>query len=168
MTIEKRDYKLNGLLDGEVDAIEELATEFDNNSDAYVCDAITETADSYIPVYNYDLWENARDISEYIEQAVSEGLVDTSNLDLMKTFQAGYYVYYTEVLYENFEIIAFNKVVDGVNIYLKEQNKECDEQMLEAQIEVELALFDNNSRIFEIEHIVKAVIDLIEDGDFDE
>ena len=77
-------------------------------------------------------------------------------------------MYYTEVLYENFEIIAFNKVVDDVNIYLKEQNKECDEQLLEAQIEVELALFDNNSRIFEIGDIVKAIIELIEDGDFDE
>ena len=168
MAIEKLDYKLNGILDCELDIIEELANDFDQDNSSYVCDAISEKADSYTPIYYNEIWENARDIDEYIEQAVSEGFVDTSNFDLMKLFQAGYYVYNTEVLYENFGIIAFNKVVDYVNIYLNEQNKYCDEKLLEEQIGVELALFDSNNRISDIGDIVKAIIELIEDGDFDE
>ena len=131
MVIQKRDYKLNGLLEDGSDAVDELANEFENGNSAYVCDMVSEIADSYTPMYYNSIWENAKDISEYIEQAVSDGLVDTRNLDLMKTFQAGYYVYYTEALYDNFEVIAFNKVANDVNIYISEQNKSVDEDLVE-------------------------------------
>ena len=168
MVIQKRDYKLNDLLADVSDAIDELANEFKNGNDAYVCDMISEIAENYTPISYNAIWESAKDISEYIEQAVSDGLVDTRNLDLMKTFQAGYYVYYTEALYENFEVIAFNKVANDVNMYLSEQNKSVDEDLLEAKIDTELALFDNNNRINDVDEITKAIIELIEDGDFDE
>ena len=168
MVIQKRDYKLNGLLEDGSDAVDELANEFENGNTAYVCDMISEIAHSYTPIYYNEIWENARYISDYIEQAISDGFVDTSNLDLMKTLQTGYYVYYTEVLYENYDVIAFNKVSNDVNIYLSEQNKSVDEDLLEAKIDTELALFDSNSRINDIDEITKVIIELIEDGDFDE
>ena len=93
--------------------------------------------------------------------------MDTSDFSLTKAFQAGYYLYNQEVLYENFDVIAFNKVANDVNIYLSEQNKSVDEDLLESKIDTELALFDSNSRINDVDEITKVIIELIEDGDFD-
>ena len=168
MVIQKRDYKLNGLLTYELYSIESLAERFENGSTSYGCDAIHETADDYTPIYYSDIWENVKKIDEYVEQAISDGLVDMNDFSLTRAFQAGYHLYHTEVLYENFDVIAFNKVANDVNIYLSKQNKSVDEDLLEAKIDTELALFDSNSRINDIDEITKVIIELIEDGDFDE
>lgn len=84
-----------------------------SSSCSYICDAISEIADNMVDIYTYDLWDNAKDVQEYIEQALSEGLcnLDSSNTDLDKIFQAGEYEYYTTALYDNIDSLCTNYIL---------------------------------------------------------
>jgi len=45
----------------------------DKNDNAnYYCDLSSEWADNQVDIYNHDLWEKAKDFSEWTEQALSE------------------------------------------------------------------------------------------------
>jgi len=121
--IVKDDYKLLQNLKNEEDALNSFVSDY--NDDVYLCDAISEIADNFIPIYTHDLWENAKDIREYIEEAVSEGLTEgcTNIEDFMK---AGYYQYYTRSLYDNLDIMVFNIMVDKMNAFLSECDLDID------------------------------------------
>ncbi|WNO29737.1 hypothetical protein [Bacillus phage SDFMU_Pbc] len=106
-------YKLIGILEDEVDAIESLETEHDGNT--YICDAIAEVGDKFIPIDNHDVWKNAEDIEDYIKESVFQMGLDTDNFSLTRLFQGGYYQYYTESLYNNLDAIMYNRAVKLVN-----------------------------------------------------
>ena len=55
-----------------------------------------EIIDGQIDIYYYSLRQWAVDNYDYIEQAVDEGLVDTTEFDYHKAIQAGQYCYYSE------------------------------------------------------------------------
>ena len=109
--LEKKAYSLQ--LKNEFDICEELENILTESR--YICDQISESADSSVDIYNYDLWEKAGDFREWTEEAVSEGLVNTSDFDLISTFQAGQYQYYTQMAYDNEKEIYFNILINIVN-----------------------------------------------------
>ncbi|AIW03624.1 ocr-like anti-restriction [Bacillus phage Moonbeam] len=163
--MELREYDLIGILADEVDAVESLLNDYDGTT--YVCDAISEIADNYIPLYNNDVWENAANIRDYIEEAVQNGLVDTSNFDLVKTFQAGYYEYYNQSLYANIEHVLFNYVANLVNEFLEgltpEQSEQIDLDELEMRINGNLDEYDNNSYFSDLEDYAAEIVEELEE-----
>lgn len=167
--IEKRDFTLIGILDDEQDCLEEL---FGNHDSGYVCDVISEVADSYIPTHNNDVWKNASDIQEHIEEAIASGLagVEGGNIDLIRIFQAGYYQYYTQSLYNNLDELAFNAVAEKVNEYLntltEEEVAKIDIFEVESAIEEDVDNFDNNNQLDAIDDIAKEIIERITEDDF--
>ena len=80
--------------------------DFDAESlcDELDCDGtINEIIDSCIDIYYYDLRKWAVDNYDYIEDAINEGLVDTSDFDFHKAIQAGQYVLGQELAREVLE-----------------------------------------------------------------
>src|SRR5699024_1909792 len=76
----------------------------------YIADTITYIADSNVDIYNYNLWDWAKDNEEWIEEAIAEGLysIDSKDFNLMNLFMAGQYLHITNDLYENLDdIIAY-------------------------------------------------------------
>lgn len=163
--ITKRDYDLFGVLEDEQDILESVS---EYSGSTYVCDVISEIADGAIPIYNSEIWENASNISEHIEEAIAEGLADLSgNVDLMKIFQAGYYQYYLTSLYNNIDTIAFNLVVEKVNKHLSSiDTEDIEMDDVEEAIDENLESFDNNSYMSDIDEAVEAVIERVSKGEF--
>jgi len=167
--LELKQYNLLEEIDGygEEDIIEEMSN-YDGST--YVCDAISEIADSNIPIYNNDIWKNVQDIQEYIEQAISSGIVDTSHngIDLIKVFQGGYYEYNTQLLYANLDSVAFNMVADKLNEYFntltEEQLTSLDLTEIEEELESKTEHFDNNNYLSVIDDIFEELKEEIEEG----
>lgn len=67
--------------------------------------SLHEIIDSNIDIYYYDLRKWAVDNYNYVEDAVDEGLVDTSNFDFHKAIQSGQYVQLREEMSEIVEAI---------------------------------------------------------------
>lgn len=168
MTIDEREYDLLGELKDESDCLNSFLSNGYSDS-SYVCDVISELADSYIPIYYSEIWEYARDIKEYIEEAQAQGLVEGVT-DLEKIFQAGYYEYYTQSLYRNLDILAFNGVVDIVNEYINDLDEEdinkLDLDTIESDIESEVYNFDNNNKMELIKQIAKDIVTNIKEGEY--
>jgi hypothetical protein len=168
--IEMRSYELLGNLDDELDALESFVVDYDGST--YICDAISEIADSYIPIYNYDVWKNASNIQEHIEEAIASGIAPTegNNLDLIRIFQAGYYQYYTQSLYNNLDTLAFNYIADKVNEAINNLNKETQESIdleaVESSIEDETYGYDNNNTYDDLDEFTKEVINDINEGSY--
>ena len=131
MSIDKQSYDDLGIEAGG-DFLEELEDHLPGYS--YICDGISEIADSNIDIYNYDLWDSAKDFQEWTEQAMGEGLADPNSKDftLEKAFQAGQYQYYTQVAYENEKALYFNILVNLLNDYPEEDQALFEEDDLEA------------------------------------
>lgn len=167
-TVEMKEYDLIGILNDEQDALESFTGQSD---DSYVSDAISQIGDDYIPIYNNDVWENASAIQDYIEEAIENGLAPTEgNVDLIKTFQAGYYQYYTSSLYQNLDIIAYNMVAEKVNEELGKMDEtlvdSIDMGNLEEEIETQTKNFDNNEQISKIDDIVESIVERIQLEEF--
>lgn len=165
MGIEKRDYDLIGILDDEESVLDSLK----DYSSSYVCDAISELADGSVPIYNNEIWEHARDIKEYTEDAQSEGLCEGVT-DIEKLFQIGYYMYYQRSLYDNLDIIAFNMVAEKINEILDGLDEEVlnnlDLEAIEEEIESKTENFDNNNLMSIIDDFVNDIESEIEDGTY--
>ncbi|UGO46098.1 ocr-like anti-restriction [Bacillus phage vB_BanS_Chewbecca] len=163
--IELKDYELNNILEDEEDVLERF---YEYNGSTYICDATGEIADNAIPIYNHQIWENASDIQEHIEEALSNGLVDTSGeVDLIKIFQAGYYEYYNQSLSENLDILCYNYVAKLVNDYLQNEDTDSiDEDAIESRIESETDSYDHNNTFDALEEIAKEIIEEIKEEEF--
>lgn len=70
--------------------------------------SLHEIVDGNIDIYNYDLRKWAVDNYEYVEDAIGEGLVDTSDFDFHKAIQSGQYLKLREEANELIEEI-FNE-----------------------------------------------------------
>ena len=77
----------------------------DYDASEYICDIIGYIADANIDVYDWGLWEWAKDNKEYIESAMQQGFysIDSNRFDLIKLFQAGQYLYIIDNLYDNID-----------------------------------------------------------------
>lgn len=168
--IDLKEFDLLGQLDDEQDALESFMSDYSGGT--YICDAISEISDNHIPIYNSDIWAGASDISEYIEDAIAEGLAptDSRNVDLMKIFQSGYYVYYQRSLYDNLTIMVYNMIVKKVNEAVSALNSETqnaiDYEALEEAVESASENVDNNDYFSTIDEEIEALIERIHVGEF--
>lgn len=164
--LEKKDFNLIGNLDDEEDALNQFAQ---YSGSYYVCDAISEIADGYVPIYTYDIWENAKHIRDSIEEANANGL-NEGVTDIEKILQSGYYQYYSDSLYQNLGAIFYNMVTEKVNEYLNTLNEEeyldIEESDIEDAIEELIEDYDNNNYISDIEDGADSIIERIKDREF--
>ena len=167
MLIDKKDYDLIGIMDDEVDALDSFVTDFDG----CIGDAIFQIGDNYTPIYHYDVWENARNIEEYIEEAIASGLavIEGNQIDLIRIFQAGYYQYYTQSLYNNLDVLCFNYAVNKINELLEgEEINDIDVEEIEGMLNDRMENIDNNDRFDIIDDIADEIVEYIKDYDYDE
>ena len=71
----------------------------------YLEDMIIEWADSQVDFSWFSLWSWVRECycaTDYIEQAVSEGLIDCKEFDIYKAIQCAQYLFYSDAVYEEF------------------------------------------------------------------
>lgn len=147
--------------------------QFNDASDSdYICDYISEIADNMCDCYK--VWDNAKYMQEYIEEAVAEGLVDTRNFDLDSAFIAGAYEYYTQALYKNLDELACNYMLnylDGTEICVayvgtEELDIEIDRiseeiiSRLDDKLD-EVSNVDNNDRFWDLEEMATEMLDEI-------
>ena len=110
----KRNPSFENVMDDDDVAFEQFNDASDSN---YICDYISEIADDMCDCSK--VWDNAKYMQEYIEEAVAQGLVDTREFDLDRAFIAGAYEYYTQALYKNLDELACNYMLnylDGTEI----------------------------------------------------
>lgn len=86
--------------------IGDLGEYFRDYNNGYICDIITEIADNKVPIYYNDIWEEAKNNQEYIEEALQEFGTPTDEngkVDLMRIFQQGLYYKNEQEIYNNLE-----------------------------------------------------------------
>lgn len=128
----------------------EYFRDYDNG---YIGDIISEIADNQVPIYYSDIWEEAKENQEYIEEGLSEFGTPTDSrgqADLMRIFQQGLYLKNEQNLYENLEeslkFFMYDYIEKDLNI--KEITEEQNENLLDWDFE------DNNEQLENlIEHI---------------
>ncbi|AIW03165.1 hypothetical protein CPT_Mater230 [Bacillus phage Mater] len=164
--LENKSLNLLGDLQDEQDVLENFVMDY--NTTTYVSDAINEAASSATPIYYNDIWENAADIREYIEDAISQGLapVQAGSVDLHQIFQAGYHLYYTQSINENLDALIYNHIVDEINEYIDgniDEEIDLDFEAIEERIEDESCDFHQNDQFSILDDIIQGVKDLIEE-----
>lgn len=167
----KKDYVLLGCIDDEIDALTSFTNDYSGGE--YIGDVIAEIADAQIPIYTHDIWKNIYEIKEYIEEAISSGLVSLDgNVDLDKVFQVGYYQFYTQSLYNNLDSMVYNMMVERVNTFLSDfingDSEGVDLNLIEDAIEDKSSNYDNNNTFDVIEEDVEEIIQSIKDGEYNE
>lgn len=166
--LEIKELNLLGDLNDEQAVLEDFISDYQGSS-TYVCDAITEAADNATPIYYNDIWENARDISGYIEDAIREGLAPVSgtDTDLSKIFQAGYYQYYSQSLNHNLDIMVYNYMAEEVNTYLDRLDEDILDELpiddIEGRLEDEADNFDHNNTFDFIDEIIDSIKEYIDE-----
>lgn len=145
------EIKKDGVYFDEEDIID-LVIEFSEHSNGYICDIISSVADNNVDIYNYKLWEWAKNNESYIEEAVAEYGINERNFDLMQLFRSGQYNYYTQAIYSNLAVFIKYSILYNINV------EEISEEALE-EIENIANEEDNNA---EIDIYIDKINDLIE------
>lgn len=154
--------------------------QFNDASDSnYICDYISEIADDMCDCSK--VWDNAKYMQEYIEEAVAQGLVDTSKFDLDRAFIAGAYEYYTQALYDNLDELACNYMLNYLNgteicvSYVGTEEFDIEsENILEEIISRlddkldDVSNVDNNDRFWDLEEMAMEMLDEIFEEMLDE
>ena len=135
----------------------DLGEYFGDYDNGYIGDIITEIADNEIPIYYNDIWEEAKNNQEYIEEVLQEfgtPTDGTGNVDLMRVFQQGIYLKNECNLYENLEDILKYYMYDYIEKELKidEITENQNDDLLDWDFS------DNNEQLENlIEHIEKVI-----------
>lgn len=112
---------------------------------AYICDAITEYADSRVDIYTEDLWKWAAEKYEYIDEARAEF---GASKEILDDLRAGQFLQNERALYEDIDGIKEDLARQYINNVLTVT--EADETTLKEAIETlkdDLANIDNNDRL---------------------
>lgn len=128
--------------------IGDLGENFRDYDNGYICDIITEIADNNVPIYYSDIWEQAKENQEYIEEALTEFGTSTDSTDLMRIFQQGIYLKNEREIYENLEDslkyfmydyiekdLKINELTEGQNDNLLDWDFNDNNEQLENLIE---------------------------------
>lgn len=100
----------------------ELGDRFcDYSGHHYICDVISEIADNNIDIYTYNLFEWAKTNYEWVEEAIAQGLCDTSNPDIPRMLMAGQYEQNTQDLYEHLDASILNYCLNYIAYDLKQE-----------------------------------------------
>ena len=127
--------ELNNVLDLKPEEYElgELGYRFcDYSGSHYISDVISDIADSEIDICAYSLFEWAKTNYEWAEEAIAQGLCDTSNPDILKILQAGQYEQNTADLYDHLDAIMLNYCLNYIK-YNLEKDTITDDQFEELQ-----------------------------------
>lgn len=127
---------------------------FGDYSNGYICDIITEVCDNNVDIYNSDLWDWAKDNEYYIEQAINEFGIDSSNFDLIGLFRQGQYFYYEETCYNNLDDIIEYLILSNLDV------EEISDAVYDEILNIS-GKKDNNARI---ENYIEEIEDLIEEN----
>ncbi|AMQ66531.1 ocr-like anti-restriction [Bacillus phage Shbh1] len=127
LRIESRAYDFELLIGDEDSILDYFFTNY-AKEDVYLCDAMHEQADNYVPVYHSDIWTNASDVQEYINEALEDGHLDGVT-DITRILQVGYYEYYYALLDNNLDALCHNYIVDEVNKYLENLSEDEAEKV---------------------------------------
>lgn len=169
--IEKDVYELTACMDEsfEEDVLNTFEQSLETETGDYICDLIMRVADDHVPISYSELWENAEDIEEYIDEALAQGVASDKG-NIVSILQAGYYQYLSELLYSNLDTLVFNAVAEKFNQYLGTLDESEVEQILvqdvEEQIRVEVEQYDNNNMVSNIEEIANQFIQAVENGEY--
>lgn len=165
----KRSPSFENVMDDDDVAFEQFNDASDSN---YICDYISEIADDMCDCSK--VWDNAKYMQEYIEEAVAQGLVDTREFDLDRAFIAGAYEYYTQALYNNLDELACNYMLnylDGTEIcvtYVGTEELDIEIEKISEEIISrlddkldEVSNVDNNDRFWDLEEMAMEILDEI-------
>ena len=165
----KRNPSFENVMDDDDVAFEQFNDASDSN---YICDYISEIADDMCDCSK--VWDNAKYMQEYIEEAVAQGLVDTREFDLDRAFIAGAYEYYTQALYKNLDELACNYMLnylDGTEIcvsYVGTEELDIEiEKIFEEIISSlddkldDVSNVDNNDHFWDLEEMAMEILDEI-------
>lgn len=165
----KRSPSFENVMDDDDVAFEQFNDASDSN---YICDYISEIADDMCDCSK--VWDNAKYMQEYIEEAVAQGLVDTREFDLDRAFIAGAYEYYTQALYNNLDELACNYMLnylDGTEIcvaYVGTEELDIETEKISEEIISrlddkldEVSNVDNNDRFWDLEEMAMEILDEI-------
>ena len=165
----KRNPSFENVMDDDDVAFEQFNDASDSN---YICDYISEIADDMCDCSK--VWDNAKYMQEYIEEAVAQGLVDTREFDLDRAFIAGAYEYYTQALYNNLDELACNYMLnylDGTEIcvtYLGIEELDIEIERISEEIISrldykldEVSNVDNNDHFWDLEEMAMEILDEI-------
>jgi len=172
----KRSPSFENVMDDDDVAFEQFNDASDGN---YICDYISEIADDMCDCSK--VWDNAKYMQEYIEEAVAQGLVDTREFDLDRAFIAGAYEYYTQALYKNLDELACNYILnylDGTEIcvaYVGTAEFDIESENIFEEIIRRLddklddvSNVDNNDRFWDLEEMAMEMLDEIFEEMLDE
>ena len=126
---------------------------FRDYDNGYICDIITEIADSHVDIYNSDLLEWAKDNYSYIEEAIDEfGTATDSNgrADFIRCIMQGQFLAHEKDIYGNLEdslkLFMYDYIEKELNIL--ELTEKQNENLLDWDFS------DNNEQLENlIEHI---------------
>ena len=165
----KRNPSFENVMDDDDVAFEQFNDASDSN---YICDYISEIADDMCDCSK--VWDNAKYMQEYIEEAVTQGLVDTREFDLDRAFIAGAYEYYTQALYKNLDELSCNYILnylDGTEIcvaYVGTEELDIEiEKVFEEIIRRlddkldDISDIDHNDRFWDLEEKATEILDEI-------
>lgn len=104
--------------------LDNMLEEFTNGTydkDDYICDIISYIAEDYTPIYNNQIWGEAAEIYEHVEEAIEEvgGLIEGN---LVRTFQYGIQRYNELGLYSNLEELKFNIAIEYLDTIYKDES----------------------------------------------
>lgn len=165
----KRNPSFENVMDDDDVAFEQFN---DASDSSYICDYISEIADDMCDCSK--VWDNAKYMQEYIEEAVAQGLVDTREFDLDRAFIAGAYEYYTQALYKNLDELACNYMLnylDGTKIcvsYVGTEELDIEIEKIFEEIISRLddklddvSNVDNNDHFWDLEEMAMEILDEI-------
>lgn len=134
--------------------LDEILYCFDGYSKGYIGDIITEVCDNNVDICNNDLWEWAKDNEYYVERAINEFGIDSSNFDLIGLFRQGQYLYYEETCYNNLDDIIEYLILSNLDV------EEISDAVYDEILNIS-GKKDNNARI---ENYIEEIEDLIEEN----
>ena len=113
------------------DLSREFLDNYNYNNINYLSDAISDFADDVVDIYNYDLFEWCKNNYDYVEEALKIFGFSKDfhgEPDLIKTIQAGQFLYNEELIREDLkeitEILVINFLLDNLE---KIENLSTDE-----------------------------------------
>ena len=125
----------------------------------YICDAITEYADSRVDIYTADLWKWAAANYEYIDEARAEF---GASKEILDDLRAGQFLQNEQQLYGDFDGIKEDLARQYINNVLI--NVEAEETTVKEAIETlkdDLAIIDNDDRLDAIADACNAFIETL-------
>lgn len=133
--------------------IPDFAQRLDDYDSDYICDAITEIADSEVDIYTYDLWEWARHNTDWCEEAVSEYGDNIVSNGFEHVFQVAQYLAYFDEIWRCLDdCIKYVAYVHYNRTYGEEITEEQHDMINDALKDI-----DGNDRVNDIYDAVDAL-----------